>query len=58
MVYLHGLTSDQLFQAREAVGYLLHLPARLDAELRIKLDTFQADLTAAIEDRGTDMESE
>jgi hypothetical protein len=50
-MYLHGLTADQLAQAHEAAGYLLGLPVRLDAELRIKLDTLRADLTAAIEDR-------
>jgi hypothetical protein len=50
-VYLRNLTIDQLTKAHEAADYLLSLPVRLDAELRIKLDTLRADLTAAIEDR-------
>lgn len=49
-VYLKDLTRDQLLKARESVDYLLGLPVRLDAELRIKLDTLRADLGAAIED--------
>ena len=50
-MYLGNLNADQLAQAHEAADYLLGLPVRLDAELKIKLDTLRADLTAAIEDR-------
>jgi hypothetical protein len=49
-VYLRNLTIDQLTKAHQAADHLLSLPARLDAELRIKLDALRADLTAAIED--------
>ena len=49
-VYLRNLTIDQLTKAHEAADYLLNLPARLDAELSIKLDTLRCDLMAAIED--------
>ena len=49
-MYLRNLTADQLTKAHKAADYLLNLPARLDAELSIKLDTLRADLTAAIED--------
>ncbi len=51
-MYLANLTTDQLGKAREAADYLLNLPARLDPELGIKLDTFRADTGAALEDRG------
>jgi hypothetical protein len=50
VTYLHPLTPDQLTEAHKAADYLLNLPARLDVELKIKLDTLRADLTAAIED--------
>jgi hypothetical protein len=50
-MYLRNLTIDQLTKAHEAADYLLKLPARLDAELSVKLDTLRADLMAAIEDR-------
>jgi hypothetical protein len=50
VTYLRNLSIDQLTKAHEAAGCLLSLPVRLDAELRIKLDTLRADLTAAIED--------
>jgi hypothetical protein len=50
VTYLHPLSADQLADALEAVDHLLNLPARLDMELRIKLDTLRADLMAAIED--------
>jgi hypothetical protein len=50
VTYLRNLSIDQLDKAHEAADYLLKLPARLDAELAIKLDTLRADLTAAIED--------
>jgi hypothetical protein len=49
-MYLKNLTAAQLTKAHQAADYLLALPARLDAELAIKLDTLRADLTAAIED--------
>jgi hypothetical protein len=50
VTYLHSLSGGQLTRAHEAADYLLSLPTRLDAELRIKLDTLRADLLAAIED--------
>jgi hypothetical protein len=50
VTYLAPLTADQLIEAHKAADYLLKLPARLDVELAIKLDTLRADLTAAIED--------
>jgi hypothetical protein len=49
-MYLSTLTPTQLTKAQEAVGCLLNLPARLDRELVIKLDTLRADLMAATED--------
>jgi hypothetical protein len=49
-MHLRDLATAELVHAHEAADYLLNLPARLDAELRIKLDTLRADLTAAIED--------
>ncbi len=49
-VYLQHLTATELGKAHEAADYLLGLPARLDSELAIKLDTLRADLMAAIED--------
>ncbi|HEY2579123.1 MAG TPA: hypothetical protein VGI74_22675 [Streptosporangiaceae bacterium] len=48
---LRLITPAQLDQAREAADFLLGLPVRLDSELAIKLDTFRADVGAAIEDR-------
>jgi hypothetical protein len=51
-MYLSNLSAGQLAKAHEAADYLLSLPARLDAELGIKLDTLRADLTAEMEDRG------
>jgi hypothetical protein len=48
---LRHLTNTDLTRARDAAGYLLGLRARLDPVLQIKLDTFRADVTAAIEDR-------
>ena len=50
MTYLRDLSADQRADALEAVDCLLNLPARLDMELKIKLDTLRADLMAAIED--------
>jgi hypothetical protein len=50
MTYLRDLSTDQLADALEAADCLLGLPARLDIELAIKLDTLRADLMAAIED--------
>lgn len=49
-MYLSNLSAAELTKAREATDYLLGLPVSLDVELRIKLDTFRADLLAAIED--------
>lgn len=49
-VYLADLSGGQLAKAYEAADYLLGLPVRLDVELKIKLDTLRADLTAALED--------
>lgn len=51
MTYLHHLTTAELGKAHQAADYLCGLPARLDPELAIKLDTLRADLTAEIEDR-------
>jgi hypothetical protein len=51
MTSLCHLTPTELGKAYEAADYLLRLPVRLDAALTIKLDTFRADVTAAIEDR-------
>jgi hypothetical protein len=48
---LQHLTTPQLIEARDAADCLLKLDTRLDSVLRIKLDTFRADVTAAIEDR-------
>jgi hypothetical protein len=48
---LQPLTTPELIRARDAADYLLGLDTRLDPVLRIKLDTFRADVTAAIEDR-------
>jgi hypothetical protein len=50
-MYLTHLTIAELVTARDSADYLLHLSARLDPVLKIKLDTFRADITAAIEDR-------
>jgi hypothetical protein len=51
-MHLQHLTAAELTRARDAADYLLGLDgAHLDAVLRIKLDTFRADVTAAIEDR-------
>jgi hypothetical protein len=50
-MYLQHLTDTDLAQARDAADYLRGLGARLDPVLQIKLDTFRADVTAAIEDR-------
>jgi hypothetical protein len=50
-MYLSTLSAGQLTKAYEAADYLLRLPARLDPELAIKLDTLRADLTAELEDR-------
>lgn len=52
MTYLRQLTTAELGKAHQATDYLCGLPARLDHELAIKLDTFRADLTAELEDRG------
>jgi hypothetical protein len=49
-VYLQHLTVAELGKAHAAADYLLGLPAHLDSQLAIKLDTLRADLTAAIED--------
>jgi hypothetical protein len=51
MMDLRRITSVQLSKAHEAADYLLGLPVRLDSVLAIKLDTFRADVGAAIEDR-------
>lgn len=51
---LRLVTPAQLDQAHEAADYLLGLPVRLDSVLAIKLDTFRADVGAAIEDRQRD----
>ena len=51
MTYLHQLTTAELSKAHHAAGYLYGLPARLDPDLAIKLDTLRADLTAELEDR-------
>jgi hypothetical protein len=51
MTNLRPLTPAELTQAYQAADYLLRLPARLDPELTIKLDTLRADLTAELEDR-------
>ena len=48
---LQHLTNTDLAQARDAAEYLLGLGARRDRILQSKLDTFRADVTAAIEDR-------
>jgi hypothetical protein len=53
-MYLSPMTPAQLDQAREAVNFLLGLPVRLDPDLVIKLDTFRADVGAAIEDHEQD----
>jgi hypothetical protein len=52
MTYLHQLTTAELGSAHRATDYLCGLPARLDPELAIKLDTLRADLIAEMEDRG------
>jgi hypothetical protein len=54
MMDLRRITQTQLNQAYEAADYLLGLPVRLNSELAIKLDTFRADVGAAIEDRQED----
>jgi hypothetical protein len=51
-MYLANLTTNQLTKAHEAANYLLSLPAQLDIDLAIKLDTFRADTNAQLEDRG------
>jgi hypothetical protein len=50
-VYLNHLTAAELGKARDSADYLLGLGVRLDAVLMVKLDTFRADVIAAIEDR-------
>jgi hypothetical protein len=50
-MHLQHLTNNDLAEARDAAEYLLGLGARLDPVLQVKLDTFRADVTAAIEDR-------
>jgi hypothetical protein len=50
MTYLSNLSLDELRSAHQAADHLCSLPARLDPELFIKLDTLRADLTAHIED--------
>lgn len=50
-MYLSHLSTAELVEARDAADYLLGVNARLDSVLLIKLDTLQADLLAAIEDR-------
>jgi hypothetical protein len=54
MTYLGNLTPAELGKAHQAADYLCKLPARLDPELAIKLDTLRADLTAELEDRNQD----
>lgn len=49
-MHLQHLSAAELARARDAADYLLSLGARLDSILAIKLDTFRADVTAAIED--------
>jgi outer membrane PBP1 activator LpoA protein len=51
MTYLRQLTTAELGKAHHAADYLHSLPAHLDPDLAIKLDTLRADLTAEIEDR-------
>jgi hypothetical protein len=51
MTYLHQLTTAELSKAHHAADYLCGLPAQIDPELNVKLDTLRADLTAEIEDR-------
>lgn len=51
MTNLRHLTTAELGKAHQAADYLCGLPAWLDNELAIKLDTLRADLTAEIEDR-------
>jgi hypothetical protein len=48
---LQHLANTDLARARDAAEYILRLGARLDPVLQIKLDTFRADVIAAIEDR-------
>lgn len=50
---LHELTGKELDQAYESADYLLGpvMRERLDASLRVKLDTLRADLGAEQEDR-------
>jgi hypothetical protein len=50
MTNLSNLNLDELRRAHQAADHLCSLPARLDPELAIKLDTLRADLTAHIED--------
>jgi hypothetical protein len=52
LMNLRHLTSAELGKAHEAADYLCRLPVRLDSELAIKLDTFRADVTVEMEDRG------
>jgi hypothetical protein len=51
MTYLRQLTTAELSKAHQAADYLCGIPARLDRELAVKIDTLRADLTAEIEDR-------
>jgi len=50
-MYLQHISTPDLIKARDAADYLLSFGGRLDSVLKIKLDTFHADVTAAIEDR-------
>jgi hypothetical protein len=52
MMDLRQLTTAELGKAHQAADYLCTLPVRIDPELAIELDTFRADLTAELEDRG------
>jgi hypothetical protein len=54
-MYLRDLTPEKLRQAHEAAAFLLGLDIRMDRELAIKLDTFRADVGAAIEDLPVDL---
>jgi hypothetical protein len=50
-MYLQHIPTAELIKARDAADYLIAFGARLDSVLAVKLDTFRADVTAAIEDR-------
>jgi hypothetical protein len=54
MTYLRNLTPAELTKTYEAADHLCQIPAYLDPELAIKLDTLRADLTAEMEDRAQD----